>query len=189
MSALGIAALALTAVWMAVVSVGLVVTIRQVGLLTLRYERTEQAREMDGLSIGSAVPADVAPLLPAGGESRSYLLVLEADCGPCRDLVDELGEQDITEPVVALIAGDSQRAQAVASRLPDTVEAVLGDPATIALGSLDLQTTPFMFIVEGGAIAGKNGPRNAQHFRALLDEDAARPHSHNGRPLEVTHVD
>jgi hypothetical protein len=193
MSALGTVAVVLLAVWLGAISIALLATVRQVALLTLRLDREDKARELDGLSIGSSVPAEVASVLPNGTHERTFLLLLEAECGPCRELVDGIHGQEFEERVVAVIVGEQSRAQALAERLPPSFSPVLGDEATAALKSLDVATSPFLFLVEGDAVAGKNGPRNAAHFRTLVTGELSTHHQdanqQNGRPLvEVTHV-
>lgn len=196
MSTLAVIAMALAGVWLGALTLAVLAMVRQVALVTLRLDRADEARDLDGLSIGSAVPDEVASVLPAGAHARTFLLMLEADCGPCRDLADGLHDQRFDERIVAIVAGDETRAASIASRLPETFAAVMGAPAAAAVKALDVATSPFLFLVENGEIAGKNGPRNAAHFRALVTgeqvshHDQQAPHEQNGRPLlEVSHVD
>jgi len=192
MSGLEIAALAVVAVWLVVATAVVMLLVRQVGLLTLRADRAAEGPRLDGISVGSAVPEPVAELLPAGGV-RTNVLVLGATCGPCRQLVDDLATAQLTGITLALVEGEPVSGEAVASRLPESVVTVVGPAADTAMKAFDLQTTPFLFIVENGVVVGKDVLRGASHLLSLTEEEFSpnliEPPPGEALPrLEINHV-
>ena len=192
MSGLEIAAVAVVAIWLVVATVVVMLLVRQVGLLTLRADRAAEGPRLDGISVGSAVSETVAELLPAGGV-RTNVLVLGATCGPCRQLVDDLATEQLSGVMVALVEGDPVSGEGVASRLPDAVVTVVGPRADAAMKAFDLQTTPFLFVVEDGVVVSKDVLRGASHLLSLMEEEYSpklvEPPSDDGRQrLEINHV-
>lgn len=188
MSTIGIVALTLVALWAGALTLITLLLVRQVSLVTLRLDRAEDRPALDGISVGSAVPEPVSELLGERNGAVGHVLVLGATCAPCRQLADELHDTEASDPILSLIGGDVQAAQAIARRLPAWIEPVLDPEASTAIDSLDLQTTPFLFTVQAGRIVGKDVMRNAAHFIEYtgLQADGSAPGA--PQPLEVTHV-
>ena len=65
MSALAIAALVLVCAWLGVLTFVVMLLVRQVGLLTVRFSMATQAMSLDddGPDIGSSLPEDVAEVI------------------------------------------------------------------------------------------------------------------------------
>jgi hypothetical protein len=155
MSALAIAALVLVCAWLGVLTFVVMLLVRQVGLLTVRLSMATQAMSLDddGPEIGSSLPEDVAEVMPEG--ERAYLLLISADCDPCRELVAELDGHRFEQKVVALVPGRQEQAAELAALLPPGVRVVLDPEATQLADSLDLESTPFALEVESGTVSRK----------------------------------
>src|SRR5215213_1017214 len=155
MSALAIVALVLACVWLGVLTFVVVLLVRQVGLLTVRLSIATQAISLDddGPEVGSALPEDVAEVMPDG--ERAYLLLLSASCEPCRELVVELDGHRFEQSVVALVPGRQEQAGELAALLPPGIRVVLDPEATQLAESLDLESTPFALEVESGTVTRK----------------------------------
>jgi hypothetical protein len=155
MSALAIAALVLVCAWLGVLTLVVVLLVRQVGLLTVRFSMATQALSLDddGPEIGSRLPEDVAEVMPE--EERSYLLLISAGCDPCRELVAELAGHRFEQGAVALVPGRQEQAGEIAALLPPGIQAVLDPEATQLAESLDLESTPFVLEVEHGTVTRK----------------------------------
>jgi hypothetical protein len=155
MSALAIAALVLVCAWLGVLTLVVMLLVRQVGLLTVRISMATQAMSLDddGPEIGSSLPEDVAEVMPEG--ERAYLLLISADCDPCRELVAELDGHRFEQKVVALVPGRQEQAAELAALLPPGVRVVLDPEATQLAESLDLESTPFALEVESGTVTRK----------------------------------
>ena len=155
MSALAIAALVLVCVWLGVLTLVVVLLVRQIGLLTVRLSVADRALSVDndGPEVGSSVPEEVA--LPDLEEERAYLLLFSAGCTPCRELVADLGDRRFEQNIVALVPGSEEQASELAALLPPGIRAVLDPEATSLAESLKIQSTPFALEVERGTVTRK----------------------------------
>jgi hypothetical protein len=155
MSALAIAALVLVCAWLGVLTFVVMLLVRQVGLLTVRLTMATQAMSLDddGPEVGSSLPEDVAEVMPE--RERAYLLLISADCDPCRELVAELDGHRFEEKVVALVPGRREQASELAALLPPDIRVVLDPEATQLAESLDLESTPFALEVESSTVIRK----------------------------------
>ncbi|HYI99401.1 MAG TPA: hypothetical protein VEX36_06980 [Thermoleophilaceae bacterium] len=148
--------------WLGALSVLAAVVVRQVALLS---KLVDPDYSLDGLTVGRRLPQQVASLLP---DSSGAILVLGASCAPCRELAQNLGAIDLEQAVVAIIEGDPVHAMPLAEALPVGVRAIAGEKADAAYSALDLQTTPFLFLIERRQIVDKAVLRGADHLRSLL---------------------
>jgi hypothetical protein len=155
MSALAIAALVLVCAWLGVLTFVVMLLVRQVGLLTVRLTMATQAMSLDddGPEVGSSLPEDVAEVMPE--QERAYLLLISADCDPCRELVAELDGHRFEQKVVALVPGRQEQAAELAALLPPDIKIVLDPEATDLAESLDLESTPFALEIESGTVTRK----------------------------------
>ncbi len=157
MSALAITALVLVCAWLGVLTLVVVLLVRQIGLLTVRLSVASQTLSLDddGPEVGSSVPEDVASVLSDLEEERGYLLLISAGCTPCRELVVDLGEHSFEQKILALVPGREEQASELAALLPSGIQVVLDPEATELAESLDLESTPFAIEVEGGTVTRK----------------------------------
>lgn len=157
MSALAIAALVLVCMWLGVLTLVVVLLVRQIGLLTVRLSVAGEATslENDGLEIGSRVPEDVAAVLPDQAEEHTYLLLISSTCLPCWELVADLGERRFEQNIVALVPGHGEKAGELAALLPSSMRVVLDPEATRLAGALQLESTPFVLEVEHRTVTRK----------------------------------
>jgi thiol-disulfide isomerase/thioredoxin len=154
-----VAALVLVGAWLAVLTLVAVLVVRQIGLLTVRLSVAGRAAALnaDGIEVGSRLPEPVTSALPELNEERtSYVLMLSANCEPCRELAHDLSGHLLEEPIVALVPGKEELAEQVAEMLPPAVKTVL-DPLADELGqALDIHSTPFVLEVRGGVVTEKS---------------------------------
>ena len=157
MSALAIAALVLVCVWLGVLTLVVILLVRQIGLLTVRLSVAGGATSLDddGPDVGSSVPEDVAAVLPDRAAERAFLLLISSSCTPCRELVVDLGEHRFEQKVVALVPGPEEQSGELAALLPSGIGVVLDPEATRLAGALQLESTPFVLEVEQGTITSK----------------------------------
>jgi hypothetical protein len=157
MSALAIAALVLVCIWLGVLTLVVVLLVRQVGLLTVRLSVAGEAASLDndGPEIGSSVPEDVAVVLPDQAEERAYLLLISSTCLPCWELATDLAEHRFEQNIVALVPGHEEQAGELAALLPSSMRVVLDPEATRLAGALQLESTPFALEIERGAVTRK----------------------------------
>lgn len=111
--------------------------------------------------------------------------MLAASCGSCRVLTGELGDERLDEPMIVLVPGRPELADAIVAMLPAGVEAVRDPEASEVVDALGLQTTPFAFRVVDGRVAGKSYLHGIYDLVALLESHPARAHLSHGR---LTHA-
>jgi hypothetical protein len=158
MSALAIAALVLVCIWLGVLTLVVVLLVRQIGLLTVRLSVASQAFSLDndGPEVGSSLPEEVTSVVPELMEERAFLLLISSSCTPCRELVADLqGEQHFEQKIVALVPGHEEPAREMAALLPSGIRVVLDPEAARVAEALDLESTPFALEVERGTVARK----------------------------------
>jgi hypothetical protein len=167
MSTLASAALVLVCIWLGVLTLVVVLLVRQIGLLTVRLSVAGEAASSvddDGPEVGSSVPEEVVSVLPDQEEDeQAYLLLISANCTPCRELVADLDGRHFEQQIVALVPGHEEMASELAALLPSSMQVVL-DPEAVRLAeALDLESTPFVLEVQSGTVTRK----------AYLDEGAS----------------
>ena len=157
MSALAIAALVLVCIWLGVLTLVVVLLVRQIGLLTVRLSVAGEATPLDndGPEIGSSVPEDVAVVLRDQAEEHAYLLLVSSTCTPCWELVADLGGRRFEQKIVALVPGHGEKAGELAALLPSGIQVVLDPEATRLAGALQLESTPFVLEVDHRTVTRK----------------------------------
>ena len=155
MSTLASAALVLICIWLGVLTLVVVLVVRQIGLLTVRLSVAGEATPLDddGPEVGSSLPEDVISVLPDQEEDPAYLLLISSTCTPCRELVADLqGKHRFEQKIVALVPGPEEMASELAALLPSGIRAVLDPQATELAEALDLACTPFALEVDRGTL-------------------------------------
>lgn len=185
MSSLWVVTLALVGTWLGVLTLVIILLVRQIGLLTLRLQTTEPVFSFaqDGPDIGSEVPADVLAVLPDLGYEITYIVILSATCGPCREFASDLTTSALKGRTVAVLAGRVELADGFEALLPPGV-AVVRDPEAAVAANLHVESTPFALEIDHGMVTGKAYLRQVSDLAALID---ARATSDAGklRPQEV----
>lgn len=170
MTGIGVGALVAVAVWLALLTLGLILCIRELTLLRIRVDRgPEFSVDDDGLSIGEAVPPDVLEVIPQHTR-HPFILLLSATCGPCRELAESLGATDIGNDVIVLVPGREELAEGMVSMLPEELE-IVRDPKAVELArSLRVQSTPFLFAIADGVVESKKYVRSVDDFLQFVDQ-------------------
>jgi hypothetical protein len=158
MNGLAVVALVLTCVWLAILTLVVVLLVRQIALLTVRLSvvgRQSPNLDNDGPEVGSAVPEEVAFALPEVGGERAYVLLISANCSPCRELVAGIRRHDFEQTIVALLPGSEELADELVDLLPPGVLAVRDPEARRLAHALSISATPFAVEVEHGTVTRK----------------------------------
>ncbi len=163
--------LAVMAAWMVVLTVVLVLVVRQIGLITVRLGRNEPeaATADDGLDVGDAVPAAALEHLPASGSGRRLALFVSVNCFPCREMASVLDRVDYSELTAVVVGADPTD---MLSLLPDDISVVSGPDATACAEGFSISTVPFVFEVRDGTVTGKAVLRGLPDLDDFID---ARP--------------
>jgi hypothetical protein len=175
MSTLETIALVSAAAWMAVLSLIILLLVRQIGILTVRLERDEQPPEhaYGGIEIGRTVPTAVADALPPLNGDATYVLLVGASCPPCRELATDLELPAAAGRVIVALTGPDQLATAFCDLLPDGVEVVVDPDASVVHEGLSVSTTPFAVELTGQTVTGKAVVRGAAHLHAFMTKPDA----------------
>jgi hypothetical protein len=174
MTGLGIAAIVLSAVWMGVLTLTILLLIRQVGVMTIRLDRLASGQgpsaPSDGLPIGEEIPESVVSAIPRLSTGTYYVVTLSASCTTCRQLAAELGNVDFpySANVIALVPGAEDSAVQVAEALPADVEVVMDPGATEIANHLRIEYAPFTLEIEDRRVGGKAHLHRAADFVGLM---------------------
>lgn len=170
MDPLSLIALIAATVWIVVLSLVVLLLVRQVALLDVKLQRgASRATPREGLMIGREIPASVAGELPEMRNGVVYLLLMSAICGPCREVAPELRRLRIEEAVVALVPGGGDAVSGLVSLLPTWVRVIVDPTATEMAKQLQIDTTPFALEVEFGMITGKVFIHEARDLMHLVE--------------------
>ena len=189
MSALAIAALVLVCIWLGVLTLVVVLLVRQIGLLTVRLSVASQAFSLDndGPEVGSSLPDEVTSVVPELMEERAFLLLISSSCTPCRELVADLqGEHRFEQQkIVALVPGHEEQAREMEGLLPSGIRVVLDPEAARLAEAIDLESTPFALEVERGTVTRKAFlHEGASDLRAFVESGST--HAETKSFVEIT---
>lgn len=178
--------IAMVAVWLAVLSMVVLLLVRQVALLNVRIARgAGAAAARDGLMIGRPIPESVATQLPEVRLGVVYVLLMSAICAPCREVAPQLGRLRIDEPVVALVPGNGEAVRGLIEMLPSWFRVIADPAATQIAKELQIESTPFAFEVEFGIVTGKVFIHEASDLMHLVEARRSGERNLGGIPLEV----
>lgn len=172
MNGLAVAALIFIGVWLAVLTLVMLLVIRQIGVLTVQLSRAVPgfSVDKDGPEIGSAIPAEIVAKLPQIDDTRRItIMLISATCTPCRTLVDELQKYRFDSSVIALLAGRPELADSLVPLLTPRMHVVRDPEASQVAEAFNIHSTPFGVVVEGGKVIVKTYLHSADHFLALVD--------------------
>jgi hypothetical protein len=116
MSNLAPAAFILMAVWLGILTLVIVLTIRQIGIMTVQLSLAESgfSLDKDGPEVGSPVPNNVVATLPQIAAEPTTILLVSATCTPCRTLAEDLQKYHFYSPVITLLTGRQELADGLA---------------------------------------------------------------------------
>jgi hypothetical protein len=160
MSALETTGLVAVAAWLGLLTLSIVLLVRQVGLLTAWMQQRAPAGE-GGLDVGTEVPAPALDLLPGVRERLGYVLFLAGDCQPCREFALAAGRSEEVaglrdaHPIAAAVTGKDAQAAEVARMLPGWITVFRDADARMLEQSFDVQATPVVYEVERGRVTGR----------------------------------
>lgn len=154
--------------WMAVLSLVVVLLVRQTSLLTVRVTAASNRLELDndGPRIGSKVDSAIlrAPLSP----STTFVVVMSATCKPCHELVEGVEPQAWPSRMIAVLTGPPAAARDLARRLPTDTKLLIDDEARDAAGHLGISSLPFGVLVQDDVVIDKGYLSNRVDLDRLL---------------------
>jgi hypothetical protein len=163
MSNIEIALAVSLAAWLFLLTIGLGVAIRQVGLLTMEINRRfGQPDGATALALGAAIPDHVRRALPElARDDDSYVLWLSASCMSCKEVALQLQEgwdsgrqRPLLDRSLVLVTGSGPHASTISALIPEPVAQVADPVATRLATDLQLPGTPFVLAIREGEVAG-----------------------------------
>lgn len=189
MSALAALAAVALGAWLVVLTVVLLLVVRQLALVTYRVEHLGgNVAPRDGLPLAASLPREVTSAIPEAEWQRTYVLLTSSSCAPCQQLIPQLNRLDVRAAVVALLPGRGPAAEQMEREFPDWARVIRDPEATALARVLDIDRTPFAFELANGMVTAKTYVHSVADLARLMS-DAGREARGSGRQLpEVPHV-
>jgi hypothetical protein len=172
MSGIGIAALSLVALWLGLLTLVAILSVRQMALLTAEISLNASGFSVltDGPEVGRPIPDLLGATLAESGLAKAHVVLLSANCVPCRELVVGLKTRRLPNNIVALVTGRETVAGSFVELMPKVMR-VVRDPLAQQLAlALQIKSTPFAVSVAEGAVTRKRYLRSAADFVALVED-------------------
>jgi hypothetical protein len=174
MNTLETMALIVVGLWLGALTLVVILSVRQIGLLSVRLSRVNGTFSFadDGPEVGSRVPEEVIATSPELEHGRTSLLLLSATCGPCRELATELSGHRFERAVTALITGNEELADGLVALLPPGIGIVRDPDAGHLAKALQVKSSPFALVVEDGTIIRKAYMYRPIDFLSLVEGES-----------------
>lgn len=169
MTGLETAAVVAIAMWLIILTCGLVLAVRQISLLTVRMSFAAPHVDVDqeGLAVGSAISERVRALFANDGGAGTIAL-MAGSCGSCRELAQGVSAEQVNSSVIFLVAGESDLASEVARLLPPPARRVFDPDASQISNDLQITSSPFGLSVAEGTVTAKTYLQSPADLSALL---------------------
>lgn len=170
MSGLEVVALMVVALWLGVLTVVVLVLVRQVAIIDVRPQLEAQSAQPEvGLLIGTKVPPDAAAALGELNGGPVFLLFLSPTCRPCIEIASEISRQSFRWPILALFAGTGDIAADFQALFPPTVHVIRDPAATSVAEGLEVRGAPFALQIENGVLTGKARLRGVEDLTGFIE--------------------
>lgn len=172
MSTAELIALVTVAIWLAVLTVAIVLVIRQIGLLTVRltYAAPHSPADEHGPDLGTALPEMVRESISLNGEA-TIVVFLSGTCSPCREFISSASPADFEHGTVTLISGREELAGQVADMLPEKARRFLDPVSNEVAKALGIEMVPFGILIVENKIEAKTYLRTADDLERLREGD------------------
>jgi hypothetical protein len=174
MTLIEVVALVVACVWLATLTLVVLLLVRQLGLVTLRLDLVggQAPTPADGPEIGEALPAELTGRLPELSRGRQFVLLISPTCVPCHEIAPQLATVTMTDRVTALVPGRQELADELTAKLPPTYQVVRDPVAAEVARILQLERTPSAVELRDGVVSGKAYLYKASDLQQLADADS-----------------
>lgn len=143
-------------IWLCVLTVVVLLLVRQLGLVTARIKHLGIEHGRDSLEIGEVVPSSMRTANDYLFLDEKYVVFLSSACFPCRDLVAESGNVVSTEDILVVVEGNDAMADSMRAALLERGLTALGpSESELFTREFDVNATPIALHVDRGIVAGK----------------------------------
>jgi hypothetical protein len=168
MTSIEVAAVVLVAAWLSVLTLLVLLLVRQLGLIGVRLAAQGTAPDQS-LPIGTPLPAAVTGVLPELADELAYLVFLSSTCSSCTDFARDLDMLDSDAPVRVFVAGVGEATDDLAALVPDQFPTIREPIASTVAEALQIRGTPIALQVERGILTGRAIGTRVEEIRRLLD--------------------
>jgi hypothetical protein len=175
MTPIQVVALVVACVWLAALTLVVLLLVRQLGLVTLRLDLVgggQAPMPADGPEIGEALPAEVTDRLPELSRGRQFVLLISPTCVPCHEIAPQLVTVAVSDRVTTLVPGRQELADELTAKLPPTYQVVRDPVAAEVARTLQLERTPSAVELRDGVVSGKAYLYKASDLQQLVDADS-----------------
>lgn len=201
MSTAATIALVVAAVWLSVLTIVVMASVRQLALLT-QWVKERGSSQDDGLDVGAVLSDEAQLAIPELHDGLCYVVFLGGDCQPCREFAVEASrDEELTKrrddlEVVAVVTGSQRQAEGMSRLLPSWFRVIRGEEAAHLTDEFLVQTTPSVYEAERGAVTGRAVAGygvvnfvNLIHARATSDAaEFAGSHSADALQIHAVHT-
>jgi hypothetical protein len=165
--------LVLGAVWLALLTLVLAATLREVAIIRINLARVIALSERKLLALGTPISPDTRRAIPEVQQDSSYLLWLKRGEDQSERLLREINHTwssfGMADPVVVLFGDDPDHHESGHGSVPALAGArVIHDPqATAAAKDLNLPPPPFLLKVGDGVVRGWSRVRSIDDWDRL----------------------
>jgi hypothetical protein len=173
-SGLEIAVVALVAVWLGVLTIGVLLCIRQIALLTLRFDRSVNGFSVanDGPDVGTRVPDELVTRIPELADARASIVLISSTCAPCRELAEDIRRSQVEDRMIALVTGPDPSASSIEALLYPQVRVIRDPDAASFAEKLHIHSTPFAVRTDAGEVVAKTYLHRFDDFKRLVNAQA-----------------
>ncbi len=179
MTTVQVSALIAVAIWMAVLSIVVLLCVRQIALISTQLGQHPVIMENDGPEIGTDFAQMMSNEVPVLLNGESHLLLLSASCKPCHDLASMLNRIQLpAHPIAALVPGRPDLADLVVDVLPAQITPIRDPDATDLARAMSMQRVPSAVTFDQGVVTAKmDHIASAGDLEAFLHSRSTSPAS------------
>lgn len=170
MSGLELTAVVLVALWLGVLTLVVLVLVRQVAIIDARRHLTPNigAHSEVGPLIGARLPDEASSALGDLDGELAYLLFLSPTCGPCIEIASQLSRVTSPQPVLSLFAGLDATAEGFRALFPPTARVIRDPEASRIAQALQIPSAPFALQIESGLLTGRARLRDVDDLETFI---------------------
>ena len=187
MTTLGIAAVVIAAAWLLVLTIVVLLCVRQLGIFTVRIELLSRGGAVSGTgpTAGFSVPDELRARHPVLGRARSMVVLVSGSCTTCFRVIEEWRGGDGPElvgpdDILVLITGNERAESDRTEQRLTGLAQVMREPDSSSLArALSLTHRPSAMLLEDGIVAGSSVLERASDLdRILAGPEIAAIESH-----------
>lgn len=161
------------ATWLFILSVALLITVRQVAILNVHLERANQSSQAFLENDGPELGASISELIFSDSvdlKQTTCLLFASVTCTSCRELIVNLGNIDqLKMHTILFLIGRDDLVAPLIELVPEYIEVICDPIANQFANGLSIQSIPFGIISVDGRVQSKSYIFSIQTILQLTD--------------------